>query len=75
MVDLFGRVGHLDKAVALIQMMPLLDHCVVWRVLLGACWKWQDVNVGKCAFKHAVQVDKSDVAAHVLMRNIYAAAG
>jgi hypothetical protein len=33
------------------------------------------VNVGRWAFERAVQVDKSDGAAYVLMANIYASAG
>ena len=42
---------------------------------LGACKKWENVNLGKLAFKHAIELDEKDVIAYVSMRNIYAAAG
>eukprot|EP00250_Pteridium_aquilinum_P022258 c25334_g3_i4 orf=2-421(+) len=75
MIDLFGRAGHLEKAVQVIQEMPSSDYSAVWHALLGACQKWGDVSVGRWAFEQAVQVDKSDGPAYVLMANIYAAAG
>ena len=33
------------------------------------------MNVGRWAFEHALQVDKSDVALFVLMANIYTTTG
>ncbi|KAH7301556.1 hypothetical protein KP509_23G032000 [Ceratopteris richardii] len=76
MVDIFGRAGHLSKAVDLIQRMPSVFYSLaLWSALLGACAKWGDVNVGKWAFEHAIELDKSDGAAYVLMTNIYADAG
>jgi len=73
MVDLLERVGHLGKAVALIQEIPSSDYFEVWSALLGACRKWGEVDVGRWAFEHAIQVDKSDASTDVLMSNIYAA--
>ncbi|KAI5065602.1 hypothetical protein GOP47_0020297 [Adiantum capillus-veneris] len=75
MVDLYGRAGHLDRAVAVVQNMPSSDDCIAWLALLGACRKWQDVKIGRWAFEHAVRQDESDAAAYVLMANIYSAAG
>ncbi|KAH7283110.1 hypothetical protein KP509_35G061000 [Ceratopteris richardii] len=74
MVDLFGRAGHLHKAVEMIEKIPSSDSGV-WSALLSACRKWGDVNVGKWAFDHAVQVNKQASAIYVLMADIYAAAG
>ncbi|KAI5075032.1 hypothetical protein GOP47_0010993 [Adiantum capillus-veneris] len=70
MIDLFGRTGHLDKAVKMIQVLPSHDDSAVWSALLDACIKWGDVNVGKWALKRAVLVDESDAAAYVLMANL-----
>ncbi|KAH7284481.1 hypothetical protein KP509_34G056100 [Ceratopteris richardii] len=75
MVDLFGRAGHLEKAVRLIREMPCCNHSVIWRALLAACRKWGDISVGRWAFDRAIEVDKKDGAAYILMANIYAAAG
>ena len=76
MVDLYGRAGHLDKAIAFIdQIIPSPDSRMAWHSVLGACKKWENVNLGKLAFKHAIELDEKDVIAYVSMRNIYAAAG
>ncbi|KAH7291454.1 hypothetical protein KP509_29G017400 [Ceratopteris richardii] len=75
MVDLFGRAGHLDKAVQVIQKMPNSSHMAAWCALLGACQKWGEVEVGEWAFEQAVALDGSDGAAYVLMGNIYGTAG
>ncbi|KAI5070816.1 hypothetical protein GOP47_0015159 [Adiantum capillus-veneris] len=75
MIDLLGRAGHLEKAVKLIRDMPSCNHSTIWHALLAACGKWGDVSVGRWAFWQAIQLDKRDGAAHILMANIYAAAG
>ncbi|KAI5083686.1 hypothetical protein GOP47_0003429, partial [Adiantum capillus-veneris] len=75
MIDLFGRVGHVEKAVKLIQEMPSVEHKAVWHALMGVCWKWADANVGEWAFEQAMKLDKSDSSTFILMANIYAAAG
>ncbi|KAH7299591.1 hypothetical protein KP509_24G019600 [Ceratopteris richardii] len=75
MVDLLGRTGHLDKAVAIIHRMPSGKKSVVWPVLMDSCQKWGDVNIGKWVFDNAIQENKADVAAYLCMANIYAAAG
>eukprot|EP00250_Pteridium_aquilinum_P019343 c24392_g4_i3 orf=1-2412(-) len=36
MIDVFGRAGHLDKAVRLIREMPFSDNSAIWHALLGA---------------------------------------
>ncbi|KAI5072845.1 hypothetical protein GOP47_0012951 [Adiantum capillus-veneris] len=74
MVDLFGRIGKLQMAAELTQKMPLRDRSV-WCALLGACLRWGDVDIGRWAFEHAVQVDETDALAYVLMAKIYSAGG
>ncbi|KAI5084889.1 hypothetical protein GOP47_0001058 [Adiantum capillus-veneris] len=74
-VDLLGRAGHLVKAVEVIQEMPFSADLAIWRCLLGACRKWGDVNVGSWAFEQAVDLDKCDQSAYILMVHIYTAAG
>ncbi|KAH7428661.1 hypothetical protein KP509_09G010600 [Ceratopteris richardii] len=74
MIDLFGRSGQLDKAMEVIKEMPPGEDLAVWSALLGACQKWGDVNVGKRAFEHSVELSQNDAAAYALMANIYATA-
>ncbi|KAH7438788.1 hypothetical protein KP509_04G031200 [Ceratopteris richardii] len=75
LIDLFGRSGHLDKAVKVIQEMPSSNSYVLWSALLAACRKWGNVRIGRWAFERAVQIDKSNATAYLLMFNIYASAG
>eukprot|EP00250_Pteridium_aquilinum_P002431 c12646_g1_i1 orf=3-239(+) len=72
MVDLLGRVGHVDKAVAMIWRMPMHPDIMSWQKVLGACRKWGDVELGRHAFEHAVRLDERGTAAYVCMSNIYA---
>ncbi|KAH7297887.1 hypothetical protein KP509_25G017200 [Ceratopteris richardii] len=75
MVDIFGRAGDLEKAMATIRKMPSSDHLPAWFALMGACKKWGDVKLGKEAFENVVQIDEKATAAYLFMRDIYAAAG
>lgn len=75
MIDLFGRVGHLEKAVGLIEEMPYTNHPVIWHALLGACRRWGDISIGRWAFEQAIQIDISDGPAYILMGSIYVVAG
>lgn len=74
-IDLLGRAGHIDKAVTIMENMPLHPGVVMWHTVLGACRQWDDVELGKHAFKHAVHLDEEDAGAFVCMSNIYAGAG
>ncbi|KAI5081309.1 hypothetical protein GOP47_0004492 [Adiantum capillus-veneris] len=75
MVDLLGRAGHIIKAVEVIQKMHCSANSIIWLCLLSACQKWRDVLVGSWAFQQAVEQDKCNGAAYILMVNIYTAAG
>ena len=76
MVVVFGSAGRFDKAISVIKTMPSFDDPSVWVALLGACWKWGNVELGKLAFDQVIQVDDDlAAAAYVLMANIYAVAG
>ena len=75
MIDLFGRAGHFEKAVSVINEMPSSKHIAVWSALLGACQKWDNLELGIWAFENAIQIDKNQPSIYVCMSNIYAAAG
>eukprot|EP00246_Nothoceros_aenigmaticus_P010396 TRINITY_DN2687_c2_g1_i1.p1 TRINITY_DN2687_c2_g1~~TRINITY_DN2687_c2_g1_i1.p1 ORF type:complete len:349 (-),score=51.78 TRINITY_DN2687_c2_g1_i1:471-1484(-) len=71
MVDLFGRAGHLAKAMEVVKAIPFHPDSAVWKCVLGACRKWKNVALGKQAFDCAVRLDNGDAATYVLMENIY----
>lgn len=74
LIDLLGRVGHIDKAIEIAKTMPYQADSAVWKSILGACRKWRKVELGRQAFEFAISLDRDDAAAYVLMSNIYSAA-
>ncbi|XP_077251683.1 tetratricopeptide repeat (TPR)-like superfamily protein [Tasmannia lanceolata] len=75
MVRLLGRSGHLDEAMKFIQNIPIEPSVMVWRALLGACVVYNDIELGKICAKRVLELDPQDESAHVLLSNMYAAAG
>lgn len=75
MVDIFSRAGCFNKAMSIIKEAPGSDCLLLWSALMGACRKWVNVELGRRAFEHVVQLDEKFPAAYVYMSSIYAAAG
>jgi pentatricopeptide repeat protein len=75
MVDLFGRAGRLEEAERFIVGMEFKPSGVVLRSLLGACRIHGDIEIGKRAAEWLHELEPQNDSAHVLLSNIYAAAG
>eukprot|EP01018_Ginkgo_biloba_P029684 Gb_04091 [translate_table: standard] len=75
MVDLLGRAGLLAEAENFIKEMPIEPGALLWRILLGACRTYGNVELGKHAAECILALEPEDAAAYVLLSNIYAAAG
>ncbi|XP_058112424.1 pentatricopeptide repeat-containing protein At2g01510, mitochondrial [Magnolia sinica] len=75
MVDLFGRAGYLLEAYNFITRMPIEPDSGVWGALLGACTIHQNMELGQHVADHLFSLAPKAAAYHVLMSNIYAAAG
>jgi pentatricopeptide repeat protein len=78
LIDLFGRAGCFDIAVAVVEAAPCPDRLPLWLGLLGACGKWADVELGKWAYGRLMELNpdssSSASSAHVCMANAYASA-
>lgn len=74
-VDLLGRAGRLDKAWELIRSMQIEPDGGVWGALLGACKIHKNVELGRLAFDHLVEIEPTNVGYYVLLSNIYLDAG
>lgn len=75
MVDLFGRSGHLEEAYNFIKSMPMEPDSGVWGALLGACAIHKNVKLGQHVADLLFEVAPDIASYHVLLSNMYAAAG
>ena len=61
MIDLFGRAGHLGKALEMIKNMPFSAHLTMLHTLMASCQKWGNVALGRLAFEHILQMHDKDI--------------
>lgn len=71
MVDLLGRAGLLEEAVAMVENMFFEPTLVTWSTLLGACRMWGNVGVGRHVFECTQYGGYQDSELFSLMSNIY----
>jgi pentatricopeptide repeat protein len=74
LIDLLGRSGQLNSAVAMVKALPHRANAGIWRNLMGACQKWRNAQIAKEAFDAATCLNRKDAMPYVSMCNIYAAA-
>ncbi|KDP42927.1 hypothetical protein JCGZ_23869 [Jatropha curcas] len=72
MVDLLGRAGRLDKAMKLIEGMPMKPGQVVWVALLSGCRKHENVKLGEFAANKLLELESENDGSYTLLSNIYA---
>ena len=70
-----GCAGYFDEVLSVTKVMPFSDHPIVWLAVLNACRKWGNVKLAKFAFNQIVEFNHNCAAAHVLISDIFAAAG
>ncbi|XP_059644453.1 putative pentatricopeptide repeat-containing protein At3g01580 [Cornus florida] len=75
MVDLLGRTGELDKAMSIIDQMPVPAGPHVWGALLGACRIYQNIKMGELAASNLFQLHPNHAGYYILLSNIYAVDG
>ncbi|KAA8527616.1 hypothetical protein F0562_034989 [Nyssa sinensis] len=74
-VDLLGRAGMVEQAYEFIRKMPIRPTISVWGALLGACRVYGKPELGKVAADNLFELDPKDSGNHVLLSNMFAAAG
>lgn len=75
MVDILGRAGLLEEAMALINDMPVAPSASVWGALLGACRLHMNVELAELASDQLLKLEPRNHGAIVLLSNIYAKTG
>ncbi|XP_020272281.1 pentatricopeptide repeat-containing protein At2g22410, mitochondrial-like, partial [Asparagus officinalis] len=71
MVDLLGRGGQFDEAVAMIVSMPMKPDVVIWGAMLGACRIQGNIVVGKQVMKHVLELETYNGGLYVLLSNMF----
>jgi pentatricopeptide repeat protein len=75
MADLLGRAGHLEKALQLVQTMPMEPNGGVWGALLGASHIHRNPDVAEIASRHLFELEPDNLGNYLLLSNTYALAG
>lgn len=75
MVDLLGRVGLLEDAKRMIDLMPIHPDAYIWQILLSACNIHGNVDLGKVAARKLHELQPQNESAYLLLSNLYASAG
>lgn len=71
MVDLFVRAGCLEKALVLIERMPMKPDAIIWRSVLGACLGQGDLELAEVAGKKVLELEPNDDSVYILLWSIY----
>ncbi|XP_017700788.2 putative pentatricopeptide repeat-containing protein At3g23330 [Phoenix dactylifera] len=73
--DLLGRAGKLEEAYDFISTMHVKPTASVWSTLLGACRVHKNIKLAEKVAEKIFELEPKNMGAHVLMSNIYSAAG
>ncbi|KAK3040575.1 hypothetical protein RJ639_029021 [Escallonia herrerae] len=74
-VDMLARAGKVEKAYEFIKRMPVRPTVSIWGALLGASRVYGKPELGKIAADNLFKLDPPDSGNHVLLSNMFAAAG
>lgn len=75
MVDLYGRIGLLDKAKELVDNMPMKADVSIWKTILAASRLHGNLDLAEIALDHITSIENRDKASYVTMSNLYAGVG
>ncbi|KAL6224801.1 hypothetical protein ACLB2K_003656 [Fragaria x ananassa] len=75
MVDLLGRTGNLTEAYDIVRGLPCKPSTSLLESLLGACRIHGNVELGEEIAGLLSELDPENSRPHVMLHNIYAAAG
>uniref|UniRef100_A0A0E0EV37 Inositol polyphosphate-related phosphatase domain-containing protein n=1 Tax=Oryza meridionalis TaxID=40149 RepID=A0A0E0EV37_9ORYZ len=74
-VDLLGRAGLQEEALALIRAVPFKADVALWGALLVACRCHRNFEMGQMVAMEVLRLDPRHAGAWVFLSNVYAAAG
>ncbi|KAE7999609.1 hypothetical protein FH972_004017 [Carpinus fangiana] len=75
MVDLLGRIGHLNEAYDIVKGLACKPSVSMLQSLLGGCRIHGNVELGERIGEMLFEIDPENSRSYVMLYNIYAAAG
>ena len=75
LVDIVGRHGQIEEAMAVINSMPVEPDRAVWGALLGACRVHNNVELARVAAEALTRLEPESSASYVLLYNMYVDVG
>lgn len=75
MIELFGREGRLDEALALIRDAPVKPTMNMWAALLTACRVHKNFKLGTFAAEKLYGMEPKKLSNYVVLLNIYYSQG
>nr|WQM40802.1 TPRL [Avena sativa] len=73
MVDMLSRAGMLTEAKDFIESITVDHGTCLWAIVLGACRRVRDFDIGAYAGERLMELGSEDSSAYILLSNIYAA--
>ncbi|KAF2306310.1 hypothetical protein GH714_016390 [Hevea brasiliensis] len=71
MVDILGRAGYLDEAVAIIRTMPVRPSKNVYGALLGACRIHNNIELAEEAAERLFVLDPDNAGRYIILAKMY----
>ncbi|XP_016474168.2 putative pentatricopeptide repeat-containing protein At3g18840 [Nicotiana tabacum] len=75
MIDLYGRANQLEKAVSLMEKLPIEPDAVILGAFLNACKMNRNVELAKAAENKLLQIEGRNGSRYMQLAGIYASEG
>lgn len=74
-VDILGRAGRIDEALAMVENMPMNPSGSIWGSLLNSCHLHRNVALAEVVAEKLFEIEPTNSGNYVILSNIYANAG
>ncbi|CAM8888464.1 unnamed protein product [Rhodiola kirilowii] len=75
MINLYGRSGHVEKAIEVANCMHHKPNYLIWSTLLTVCSLNGDVANAEMAANQLFELDPHNAGPYIMLSNVYAAHG
>ncbi|CDP05128.1 unnamed protein product [Coffea canephora] len=75
LVDLLGRAGRMQEAMAIIETMPFRPDALIYKTMLNACKIHSDVPLGEEMASRGLELEPCNPAFYLLLADMYENSG